>query len=256
MDHIKHTLLLVLWLIARAYDVLRPRRAVAILCYHAVVDDDAVLSVSPEQFRVQLETLRRDGCHFVSIADTVAYARGEKMLPKRPVAITFDDGYANVLTDALPVLKEFHAPATVFVVGEADEAEARIEPYPLLSRTQEQELTADGLVTLGYHSRTHRLLHSLSSSDIAREVTSPAFRWFAYPGGKRPAAASEEVERQEYEAAFGISIGLVQKGDNLFTLRRNVIERSMRLWEIRARASYAIGWYSAWKRRLRIWHLW
>jgi peptidoglycan/xylan/chitin deacetylase (PgdA/CDA1 family) len=92
-----------------------PRDAL-ILLYHRVTHadrDPQMLCVSPENFRQQLEVLRSRGSRIMSLADLVdAIENG--CVPAGAVAITFDDGYADNLEQAAPILRQFDAPATVF----------------------------------------------------------------------------------------------------------------------------------------------
>jgi peptidoglycan/xylan/chitin deacetylase (PgdA/CDA1 family) len=87
-----------------------------ILMYHRVTDvkiDPWQLSVSPKHFSEHLEVLQKKFCalrldHLVS-----ALRKGK--IPNRYVVITFDDGYADNLTTAKPLLESFHIPATFFL---------------------------------------------------------------------------------------------------------------------------------------------
>lgn len=91
----------------------------SILTYHRVLPELDPMrpgEPDPQRFRRQMARLRR---FFTPIAlpDAVqALKRGER-LPQRAVAVTFDDGYADNLTVALPILREFGIPATVFVAA-------------------------------------------------------------------------------------------------------------------------------------------
>jgi len=87
-----------------------------VLAYHRVADldgDPQQLAVSPEHFAEHVEVLRRYG-PILSIRD-LADALTRRELPRRAVAITFDDGYADSLHHAKPVLQRAGAAATVFV---------------------------------------------------------------------------------------------------------------------------------------------
>ena len=91
-----------------------------ILMYHqvAVLEMDPwSLAVSPRHFAEQLEVLaqRREVVSLRRLTDEIDAPR----LDSRHVAITFDDGYADNLTNAKPILEQFGFPATVFVVGDA-----------------------------------------------------------------------------------------------------------------------------------------
>jgi len=94
----------------------RSGRGAVILRYHRVADlesDPHAIAVSPRHFGEQLEVLRRDYAP-LGLTDLVhTLARGS--LPRRGVVVTFDDGYADNLTTALPLLEQYEVPATVFV---------------------------------------------------------------------------------------------------------------------------------------------
>jgi peptidoglycan/xylan/chitin deacetylase (PgdA/CDA1 family) len=90
-----------------------------ILMYHqvAVVENDVwSLAVSPRHFEEHLEVLARRR-EAVSLPQLAA-ERGATYSNRRQVTITFDDGYADNLTNAKPILERFAMPATVFVVGD------------------------------------------------------------------------------------------------------------------------------------------
>ena len=93
------------------------RAKAVILLYHRVADlktDPQLLNVSPQNFSRHLECLARDYT-VVSLRDLADASAGQSRLSDRTVAITFDDGYADNLVNAKPVLTQFHLPATVFV---------------------------------------------------------------------------------------------------------------------------------------------
>lgn len=88
-----------------------------VLLYHRVSDaytDPWGLCVSPRQFRNHLELLRAKRVEILPLAHLIE-ALLHKQLPRRGVAITFDDGYADNLFQAEPLLTEFRAPATFFL---------------------------------------------------------------------------------------------------------------------------------------------
>lgn len=88
-----------------------------VLMYHQVGrinPDPLALSVSPEHFAEHLEVLRDFG-QPLSLRDlTASIANGK--LPRRPLVVTLDDGYADNLCNAKPLLERRDVPATVFVV--------------------------------------------------------------------------------------------------------------------------------------------
>src|SRR2546430_10265195 len=74
--------------------------------------------VTPERFDAQLAFLRRRGYESVSFVDYLGYRRGAGRLPRRPVIVTFDDGYRSNRDVALPLLQQYGFRATIFLVAE------------------------------------------------------------------------------------------------------------------------------------------
>ncbi len=95
----------------------------AILIYHHVDrDTPRATSVSPEDFERHLDYLDAGGFSVVSLPEIVAAFRGRRPLPPRAVALTFDDAYTSVYTEALPRLARRGWPFTVFVATDAIDA--------------------------------------------------------------------------------------------------------------------------------------
>src|SRR5713226_4558856 len=89
-----------------------------ILLYHRVADlssDPQLLSVKPRHFAEHLEIVKRR-CRPLSLRDVVRRLQG-KTPTRHPVAITFDDGYADNLAYAKPLLERYAVPATIFVTA-------------------------------------------------------------------------------------------------------------------------------------------
>ena len=90
-----------------------------VLCYHGISTDDehewnAELYMPAPMFRRRLEILR-DGGYSVLPLDDAVERLYQGTLPPRSVVITFDDGAANFYSRALPLLREFDFPATVYL---------------------------------------------------------------------------------------------------------------------------------------------
>lgn len=89
-----------------------------ILLYHSIAQaksDPYSLQVSPGCFVEQMEVLHTTA-HVLSLLEFVKALR-EGRLPRRAVAVTFDDGYADNLYQAIPILRRFEIPATIFVAA-------------------------------------------------------------------------------------------------------------------------------------------
>ncbi|HSR12547.1 MAG TPA: polysaccharide deacetylase family protein, partial [Thermodesulfobacteriota bacterium] len=148
---------------------------VPILYYHRVAEGVSPrLGVSPAAFRRQLEYLRKRGFTSVSFENLQDHLTSGCPLPRNPVILSFDDGYADVYTRAFPILKSVGFTATVFLVSEYIGLRSEWEGCeagnpPLLTRDQIREMAAEGF-RFGSHSRTHRSLVSLSSEAVKDEV--------------------------------------------------------------------------------------
>jgi peptidoglycan/xylan/chitin deacetylase (PgdA/CDA1 family) len=87
-----------------------------ILMYHRIAEvnvDPWGLCVTPQHFSEQLQVLQSKA-HPMSL-QTLVRAYQEGNLPQRAVALTFDDGYADNLHGAKPLLEQYGIPATIFV---------------------------------------------------------------------------------------------------------------------------------------------
>jgi len=87
-----------------------------VLLYHRVTHrerDPQLLTVTPEHFDAQMAVLA-ERHHVVPLSELVEGIRGGRV-PDRAIAITFDDGYADNLLDAAPILARHAVPATFYV---------------------------------------------------------------------------------------------------------------------------------------------
>src|SRR5437764_155089 len=120
--------------------------------------------VLPEQFDPQLGALRRWAYQTISFDDWLAYRRGERTLPRRPIILTFDDGYRSTGEIAWPLLQRHGATATVFLVsdliGKTNAWDAREIQEPLLGPGEIAAMRA-GHIEFGSHTKTHAALTTL-----------------------------------------------------------------------------------------------
>jgi peptidoglycan/xylan/chitin deacetylase (PgdA/CDA1 family) len=111
--------------------------------YHSVMDrpDSEADTLGPiihssENFLQQMELVARDYTP-VTIQEALEFVRGEKQLPRRPVVITFDDGYADNYQIASPILKRVGVPAAFYVTVECVDQ----QKYPWPARIRYAFLT-------------------------------------------------------------------------------------------------------------------
>jgi peptidoglycan/xylan/chitin deacetylase (PgdA/CDA1 family)/glycosyltransferase involved in cell wall biosynthesis len=193
--------------------------ALPVLIYHHVGPPRpgtfADLTVSPAVFEKHIRWLRWLGFEGVRPAQWEAWRTAAAPLPRRPVMITFDDGYADTADHAFPALQRHGHPACVFVVaGEIGgtnrwDAPHGSAPHALLGRTQ--LLGLGDAIEVAAHTMSHPDLRSLSPQDCRREVlgsrevlarlTGRQVTAFAYPYGYHD-PASREVAGDQFPLAF------------------------------------------------------
>ena len=87
-----------------------------VLLYHHVDDTTPPsTSITPENFDAHLDYLEREGYSVLPLMEIVQALGEGETLPPRAVALTFDDGYSSVYSEALPRLERRGWPFTVFV---------------------------------------------------------------------------------------------------------------------------------------------
>ena len=210
---------------------------VPILLYHRVGRPPAVsgpfsagLTVQPRVFDSQMEWLARHKFHAISPRQLFDALEWGRPLPPRPVLITFDDGYTDVLWHAEPILHRLHWPATAFVITDRVSG-----PDPsFLDWRDLRDLERDGF-TIGSHTVHHLDLPALtpaqtwlelsqSRDDLADHLHAPV-DWFAYPAGREDPAVVRLVRRAGYLLAFTTRPGSTQSAREPFLLHRDEIGR-------------------------------
>ncbi|WP_068808868.1 polysaccharide deacetylase family protein [Thauera phenolivorans] len=136
------------------------------------------LRVPPERFEAQLAWLRRNGWQFFTVNEL--WARWDA-LPEKSVAITFDDGYADNLHAALPLLEKYDARATVYMVVDRHDRDwstakkahhdsGELAREPKLSDDEVRRLLASGRIEIGSHTLTHINMKTTPLADKRREL--------------------------------------------------------------------------------------
>jgi peptidoglycan/xylan/chitin deacetylase (PgdA/CDA1 family) len=109
------------------------------LVYHGIgstTDGEGRFAISPERFAEQLAWMRAAGMQFVTAREVAAAFDGGAPLPERAVMISFDDGRADALLWATPLLQQVGAVATMFVITDhADDPNTYYAGWDALERS-------------------------------------------------------------------------------------------------------------------------
>jgi peptidoglycan/xylan/chitin deacetylase (PgdA/CDA1 family) len=206
--------------------------------------------VLPEQFEAQLAALTSWGYTPITIEDWLEFRAGRKLPPRRPIALTFDDGYWSNYEIAWPLLRRYHATATIFLVtdliGRTNRWDSDELQEPLLGPDEIAVMQAGG-IRFGSHTCTHRPLVHLSPAEALHELTDSRSKLeallrrpvltLAYPYNKHDASVRSLVRRAGYKAAvLGRGRGNA-RWTNPWALRRVKVDSQTTVEELRHRLS-------------------
>lgn len=175
--------------------------------YHTIsapeISLPADIDISPERFDAHLKWLSQRRGRVAPLRECLAVSERKKL-----IAITFDDGFRDNLTVALPFLEKYNLPMTLFV------ATGYIGQEDYLSSGEIKFLAKHPLVTIGSHSHSHRHMSRLSeqearfelteSKTILEDITNQKIDLFAYPFGDCNAATERLSAECGYLAAWSV----------------------------------------------------
>ena len=222
--------------VARPAEPERPlvSRGVPVFTYHKVdwrIPSDPIggaLTITPRQFASQLATLAQHHLRTISAADLVASLR-RGHLPERAVVLTFDDGYKDDVTQALPLLRRYHDTATFYLIS------GTIDSPRHLTWADVRTLRDAGM-EIGAHGAEHVDLRDLSAPGQAAQVrdcmlslmrranVDPAT--YAYPSGRFNATTLAVMRHAHVGAAFTMQPGFVRDLSDPYRLPRIRVMRT------------------------------
>jgi peptidoglycan/xylan/chitin deacetylase (PgdA/CDA1 family) len=195
------------------------------------------LTVSPERFEEQIAYLAQH-CRVISLAQAVTELTTDRAT--RPgVVVTFDDGYRDNLLHALPVLRRYAVPATIFVTTRfcdqtlSHSRYGAVSPRLHLGWDEVRALAREPGISIGSHTVTHPFLSRIeqaaavseisgSREIISRHLGAPA-DFFCYPSGDLTRREMQLVAAAGYRAAVSVAPGVNRSGVDLFALRRTEV---------------------------------
>ena len=129
-----------------------------------------------------------------------------------PIVVTFDDGTADLVDIALPILERYAIPSTVYVATDfIDRCVSFPDDGRPLSWSALREMTSTGLVSVGSHTHTHALLDRVTPQSAQREIETSigliedragyAAAHFAYPKAVAPSDPIDALVRTRFRSA-------------------------------------------------------
>ena len=215
--------------------------AAVILQYHHVSDSTPKsTSITPEQFEKHLQYLHDNQFNVVPLSTIVDGIKTQQPLKDKSVAITFDDAYINILTNAKPLLDKFGFPYTIFVNPAIINRNETNPASKSLSWAQLKTLADEGVI-IANHGYEHDSLARIPSNKngpmtqgqwlaqqatllnkaevIIKEKTGQSWHYFAYPYGEYDATVQQWLAEQGY-VGFSQQSGAVGLNSDLTSLPR------------------------------------
>lgn len=203
---------------------------VPIVMYHHIAAQqggDKTMWLSATQLDAQLAWLKENGWEPVTMRHVYDAWTGQATLPKKPVVLSFDDGYIDQVRVAGPILRRYGWPGEIAIIFN-QVYKGDYAPDSVITPDRIKELLADGW-GLQSHSVSHPDLRTLSAKDLEHEFVYSRKRlqqifdvpveFFCYPGGAYNAKVERAAAAAGYLAATTVDYGAATPGD-LYALKR------------------------------------
>ena len=213
--------------------------SVACLCYHRFEPGKKELIINPADFEAQMQRIKDLHLNVLSMADFLAWRRGEKSIPARNILISLDDGWVSGYNVAWPILKKYNFPFTMFIYTDYVKG-GRLSGGASMSWEQLADMRDAG-VAIECHTVTHSNLRSKAgrtpalyaaylkteletSKDILEEHLAIKVSAIAYPFGNYNTEVEQMCKEAGYEAAFTVSPEKIAFTSPPYTLGRYAID--------------------------------
>ncbi|HEY3265410.1 MAG TPA: polysaccharide deacetylase family protein [Armatimonadota bacterium] len=216
---------------------------ITILVYHQIgrfgrVAAHRAVYCDAGAFRRQMAFLRAGRYSVLSLADVLACVRGERPIPPRAVHLSFDDGYLNFAAEAVPAMRRFGYPSSVYMVSgligkDAEWLPAAGLPVAPLMDGDTLRAVETHRAVVGSHTVNHVRLSQLTGDALHRELTESRATLeetlghpvtaFCYPFGDLNAETVSAVRAAGYDTALTCRRDRATKGTDPLLLPRHAV---------------------------------
>ncbi len=208
----------------------RQQYVVPILMYHSVSPEarkENRLSVSVNAFERQMRFLRERKYNVLPLEELAGLIKEKKKIPRRAVAITFDDGYKNNYAYVFPILKKYNLAATIFIIIN----EVGRQQNDRLSWEEIKVMRDSGLISIGSHALgPEPLINIKSESEIRKQIFESKrilekkmgcpVVVFSYPEGRFNDKIKQLVKDAGYKFAVATNPGKKIDNKDIYALKR------------------------------------
>jgi peptidoglycan/xylan/chitin deacetylase (PgdA/CDA1 family) len=220
-----------------------PRSGIPVLVYHEIRPDGSQAGetvISLARFNEQMRYLAERGYTTLSIGELVAFMQGKPLRARRPIVLTFDDGWKSVL-QALPVLEEHGFKASFWIISHTGIGDPHLDWSDVVG------IAANPNFEIGSHTATHpwdpvenlvtwadgrvpgkglpEISFELEASrrELERRLSRP-IRYLAWPRGWYNDALIERAREAGYEATLTTDEGVNSGGDDAYRIKRLFVD--------------------------------
>jgi len=224
-----------------AYFLKNHTQHIPVLMYHKVPDQNLQsqhrIFVTKNTFKSHLQYFKERGFTTLHFKDLEDYRSGKKDFrdfPKKPLILTFDDGYVDNLTNAAPLLKEFNMKAVIFLLADHSlesnswDQDGKEPLQPLMSLEQKKELLKYNY-EIGSHGFRHRKITEMNEAEASQELLDSKnvlekdfgpISTYAFTYGITSPRAAELAEEAGYDFAVNTDTGGLHHEENPYAIFR------------------------------------
>lgn len=232
-----------------------------VLMYHKVSEEEDTgnLNVSPKQLEAQFRYLIKKGYSAISVHKLIRHISTGELLPKRPVLITFDDGYESHFLNVYPLLLKYNLRALIFLTAGFIQTDKSTSQKEYLHINHILEMNQE-IVEYGLHTMSHESYDKLSLLEIEKDIESttgffsqqqiPFRPCLAYTYGAFPRKDKEKriavfriFEKKGIQLAFRIGNRINKMPfKNKFLIQRIDVRGADSIWKFKLMCRFGRKW--------------